>query len=187
MKSIRNLVFLAAVSLFGTGCSLMAPQYTGSIENVQKLKSGSLQPVKVGEFASTPSKVNANPISIRGSMLASPYDASFGKYVAEALKIELSLANKNAATSDFELSGELLANDINAAGFSTGTGNMEARFVVKKSGAIRYDQVKNITHEWPSSFVGAVAIPRATQEYSNLVQKLLAALYADPLFQESTK
>jgi hypothetical protein len=187
MKSIRTLLLLAAISVLGTGCSLMAPQYTGSIDNVQKLKSGSLQPVKVGEFVATPGNGNANPISIRGSSMTSPYESSYAKYVAEALKIELGLANKNAATSDFELSGELLKNDLNTGGGTMAYGDIEARFIVKKSGAIRYDQVKTINHQWPNSFVGAVAIPRATQEYSNLVQKLLAALYEDPLFQESTK
>lgn len=187
MKMIRTLFLLAAVSVLGTGCSLMAPQYTGSIDNVQKLKSSDVQAMKVGTFASIPGKENANPISLRGSSMSSPYEASYAKYLAEALKIELSLANKHAATSDYELSGELVKNDLDASGMSIGTGDIQARFMVKKGPEVRYDQVKTVHHEWESSFVGATAIPRATQEYSNLVQKLLAALYADPLFQQSTK
>jgi hypothetical protein len=187
MKSIRTLFLLVAVSLFGSGCSLMAPQYTGSIDNVQKLKSGAIKPVKVGEFTSIAGKENANPISLRGSSMTSPYESSYAKYLAEALKIELALANKNAVTSDFELLGSLVKNDLDASGFATGTGDIQARFVVKKGEEVRYDQVKTAHTQWESSFIGATAIPRATQEYSNLVKQLLAALYSDVAFQESTK
>lgn len=186
MKTLCTLVLLAAASILSTGCSLMAPQYTGSLDNVQKLKSGPLQALKVGEFTSTPSKENANPISLRGSSMDSPYEKSYAKYLAEALKIELALANKMAIGSEYELSGTLVKNDLDAA-VATGTGDIQARFVVKKGPLVRYDQVKTVHHEWESSFVGATAIPRATQEYSNLVRKLLAALYDDPQFQDSTK
>lgn len=62
---------------------------------------------------------------------------------------------------------------------------MEARFVVSKAGTVRYDQVKTIRYEWESSFAGAVAIPRAQQEYPNLVQRLLAILYTDQAFLDA--
>ncbi len=70
---------------------------------------------------------------------------------------------------------------------SKASGDLEARFVVKTAGTVRYDQVKTIQDEWDSSFVGAVAIPRAQQRYAVMVQKLLAALFADPAFVEALK
>jgi hypothetical protein len=85
------------------------------------------------------------------------------------------------------VSGALQKNDINAAGFGTATGDIAARFVVKRGGEVRYDQVKSIHDEWDSSFAGAVAIPRAQQRYPVMVQKLLAALYADPDFVQALK
>lgn len=179
--------FCAVAIALTSGCSMMAPRYTASVENVQKIKDADAQPVKVGAFESTPGKGNANPISIRGSSLASPYDSSYAKYIAEALKQDLELAGKLAPDAQIEISGALQKNDINIPAVGSGTGDLEARFVVKRAGETKYDRVKNIHDEWESSFVGAVAIPRAQARYPVMVQKLLAALYADPAFVEAMK
>jgi hypothetical protein len=176
--------------LLGTalgGCSMMAPQYSASIENVQKLKDAGIASARVGKFDSSPDRANANPISLRGSSLQSPYESSYAAYLAEAIKQELSLAGKLAAGTDIEISGALLKNDIDASGFSTATGDIEARFVVKKGEAVRYDQLKTIHYDWDSSFAGAVAIPRAQQEYPRMVQRLLAELYNDQNFIQALK
>jgi hypothetical protein len=180
-----GLIFALAVST--TGCSMVAPRYTASVENVQKLKDGDLQPAKVGAFESIPGKGNPKAISIRGASLNSPYDGSYGKYLAEALTQDLTLAGKLAADARIEISGVLQKNDINAAGFSTATGDIEARFVVKREGAVRYDQIKTVHDEWDSSFMGNVAIPRAQQRYPVVMQKLLGSLYADPAFLDALK
>jgi len=58
------LLCLATITL-SSGCSMMAPRYTASIDSVQKIKDADTQPVKVGEFESIPGNGNANPISIR--------------------------------------------------------------------------------------------------------------------------
>ena len=179
-------VVLAAAAL-SSGCSLVAPRYSASLENVQKLKDSGAQTTKVGSFASTPGKANPKAISIRGSSLSSPYDSSYSSYLAEALKQELSLAGKLALDAQIEVTGALQKNDINAAGFGTATGDVEARFIVTRGGSVRYDQVKSIHDEWDSSFMGNVAIPRAQQRYPVMVQKLLAALYADPAFVQALK
>jgi hypothetical protein len=168
------------------GCTLMAPRYTASIDNVQKIKDADTQPVKVGTFESTPGNGNANPISLRGSSLASPYDSSYSKYIAEALRQDLELAGKLAPDAKIEITGALQKNDISVP-FSSGTGDLAARFIVKRAGETRYDQVKAIHDEWDSSFVAAVAIPRAQARYPVMVQKLLAELYADPAFIEALK
>lgn len=170
-----------------TGCAMNAPRYTASIENVQKIKDADVQPMKVGTFDSTPGKENANPISIRGSSLASPYDSSYAKYLAEALKQDLELAGKLAADAKIEISGALQKNDINIGAASSGSGDIEARFVIKRAGEVKYDQVKSIHDTWDSSFVGAVAIPRAQARYPTMVQKLLGELYSDPAFAAALK
>jgi hypothetical protein len=177
---------LATITL-SSGCSMMAPRYTASIENVQKIKDADTQPVKVGTFESTPGKGNANPISIRGSSLASPYDSSYAKYIAEALRQDLELAGRLAPDAKIEISGALQKNDVNIPAVGSGTGDLEARFIVKRAGETKYNQVKTIHDVWESSFVGAVAIPRAQARYPIIVQKLLAELYADPAFIEALK
>jgi hypothetical protein len=177
---------LLAVSL-SAGCTMVAPHYSPALDNVQKLKDAQLAPAKVGAFKSEPGKGNANPISIRGSTLDSPYGGSYANYLAEALKQELSLAGKFAPDSQVEISGAIRKNDMSAAGASKASGDIEARFTVTRAGTVRYDQVKSIHDEWDSSFVGSVAIPRAQAQYPVIVQKLLGVLFDDPAFLEALK
>lgn len=174
------------VAALTSGCSMVAPRYSPSLENVQQLKDAGVQTAKIGAFESTPGKGNPKSISLRGSSMSSPYDGSYGQYLAEALKQELSLAGKLAADADIEVTGALQKNDIDTA-IGTASGDIAARFVVTRGGTVRYDQVKTVRDEWESSFVGAVAIPRAQQRYPVMVQKLLAALYADPAFMQALK
>jgi len=187
MKRMYLLPACLAAIVLASGCSMMAPRYSASIENVQKLKDAGVQPARVGNFDSTPGKGNANPISIRGSSLASPYDGSYAKYLAEALRQDLELAGKLKADASIEISGALQKNDVNVPAMSSASGDLEARFIVKRGGETKYDQVKSVHDTWDSSFVGAVAIPRAQARYPIIVQKLLAELYADPAFLEALK
>lgn len=187
MKRIISLSLAALFGILGSGCSTMVPHYTAPVPNVEKLKNAGEYTAKVGTFDSDKNPANANPISLRGSSLVSPYNDSYASYLGEAIKQELTLAGKLNASAEVEISGVLLKNDIDATGFSMAHGDIEARFVVQKAGKVRYDQVKSVRHEWESSFVGAIAIPRAQQEYTNLVQKLLAVLYEDQSFFQALK
>lgn len=174
-----GLGIIAALAL--SGCSMTAPTYPISIDNVQALKAIDAKTTKVGTFSDSKSRDNANPISIRGSSMQSPYQKSYAKYLEHALREELSLANKLQASADTEISGEMLKNDLET-GISEGHAHVEARFIVNKANHVVYDQVKSADHTWPSSFVGAVAIPKAAQEYPTVIQILLKNLYADPAF-----
>ncbi|KNE24434.1 hypothetical protein AFM18_25080 [Achromobacter spanius] len=169
-----------------SGCSMVAPPYQASMDNVTALKKAGDFTAKVGEFKSEPSKENANPISLRGSKLSSPYNNSYSAYLAEALKQELTLAGKYSDQSSVEVSGTLLKNDMSVP-MGTGTGIVEARFIVTHAGTVKYDQVKTAKHEWPSSFVAAVALPRAIEEYRNLVSKLITDVFSDPAFLNALK
>lgn len=185
----RALVMAAVLvaATLSTGCTLVAPHYSPSLDNVQKLKDGNIQPTQVVPFTSEPGKGNANPISIRGSKLNSPYGGSYANYLTEALKHELTLASKISPESQVQVTGSIRKNDINATGASKASGDLEARFVVKRGGAVTYDQVKSIHDEWDSSFVGSIAIPRAQERYPVMVQKLLGVLFSDAAFLEALK
>jgi len=187
MKRFTCALGAAIFAMLLTGCSTMAPQYPSSLDNVAVLKKEAGAAAKVAAFDASPNKDNANPISLRGTSLNSPYQGSYANYLSEALKQELSLAGKYAPDSAIEISGTLLKNDLDASGFSTGHGQIEARVVVKNRGTVQYDKVKSAQYEWDSHFVGAIAIPNATAAYPNLVSKLLATLYADPDFISTLK
>ena len=186
MKSFGALgVIVAAAAL--SGCAMTAPKYTPSMDNVSTLTQMGDVKAKVGDFTAAVTKESPATLSIRGSSLSSPVGGNYGAYVAEALRQELSLANKLVVGSDALVTGDLLKNELDASGFSTGTASISARFVVSKGGVSVYDAVKTVDNSWESSFVGATAIPAAVTGYHNTVQKLLAALYADPAFVKAIK
>lgn len=186
MQRAVTLPLAVLVCLFSSGCSMMAPQYSTSIPNVQKLKDAGAIKAKVGTFASDNNPGNPNILGIRAATMESPY-GTYSAYLATALKQELELSGKLAPNSDIEISGTLLKNDLDTSSFSVGYGTIEARFVVKKGSETRYDKVKSAKTEFESSFAGAVAIPKAQQEYPTLVQQLLATLYSDPEFFQALK
>jgi hypothetical protein len=188
MSFSRPLILAALLTsaALASGCSMTAPKYTASLDNVQNLKDANIQPTKVGVFTSVPVNDNQATISLRGSSLASPYEGSYAKYLAEALTQELSMAGKLAPDAQIEVTGALLKNDISIP-VSTGTADITAGFTVTRGGTVRYDRSKSIHETWDSSFIGAIAIPRAQEEYPVMVQKLLAELYADPDFIQALK
>ncbi len=186
MKRIASGLVAGFFVLAASGCSTTAPAYPVSIENVELLKMAGDFKARVGTFGAAQVAANANPISLRGTAMRSPYGNSYGDYVAEAIKQELMLAQKLAPAAGVEISGEMLKNDIDAA-IGTGRGNAQVRFVVKQGGQVRFDKVKSTEQQWESSFAGMVALPRAMQEYGLMIQKLLASLYSDPDFVKAVK
>ena len=57
-----------------------------------------------------------------------------------------------------------------------------AKFIVTKENHEIYNKDHSIQHQWDSSFVGAIAIPNAQNNYPIAVQKLIAVFLTDPEF-----
>lgn len=178
LRAGSGLMFALVLS----ACSSMAPQYSPSVDNVQAIKKAGNVSAKVGNFSASQELTKSPSLSLRGSSVVSPYDGSYANYLAEAIRQEFSMAGKLSPGANVEISGMLLKNDVDASGVTKGYGEIEARIIVKKNGGPRYDKIKAARSEWESSFAGPVAIPKAKSEYPLLVQKFLAALYADPEF-----
>jgi hypothetical protein len=189
-QEFKSAILCAGViaSALLTGCAGVAPPYAPSIDNVQALKSaGAASPLKTGTFGVTPGMSGATTISLRGSTIASPVGNNFGDYLASALQQELDLAKLYNAQSDIEISGTLITNNIDAGGIITNGGQIEARFLVKSQGKLVFDKVKRIERKWDSSFVGAIAIPLATNNYTFMVQSLVSSLVSDPDFVKAIR
>ena len=177
-----SLVLLAALS----GCSIDAPKYTPSVYNVQALRDASATAAKVGGVSAAGDEAHDGSIGLRGTAMHSPY-GSYSAYLRDALTQELREAKLLDDTSQVEISAQLLKNDIHAAGLSSASADIEARFKVARAGQTRYDKISSAHLEWDSSFVGAIAIPRAQQHYPEAVAALLARLYADREFLAALK
>ena len=169
------------------GCAGPAPHYAPSIDNVEMLKKSGMDPIKTGTVSVAPELKTGQSISIRANTMVSGVGNHYGDYLASALRQELELAKLYNAQSDAEVSGTLLRNDISAGGFSTNSGEIAARFVVKRGNQVRFDKVLQVQHEWEGSFAGAVAIPRAANNYPVMVQKLIGRLLADADFHVAVR
>lgn len=176
-----GVVLAVSCAAFLSACSLTAPTYNASLDNVDKLKANGDYKVAVGQFAPATSLKTESGVALRTASMTSPYGNSYSQYLAEAIKQELSLAGKLAPSSPVQITGTLLENDVDT-GVATGKGVIKARIVVTNGDTKRYDQVKSAEMEWSSNFVAAIAIPRATEAYPKLVQKLLASLLDDEAF-----
>jgi hypothetical protein len=181
VKTIGTCAALC-VALVLQGCAMVAPPYQPSVDNVELLKKGAVRTVALGSFTVQAGAPGGSAIGLRGASMNSPVGADYAAYLREALRQELVLAGKLDANADIEIAGTLMKNDIAAAGVSTNSGEIEARFVVRRGGTTRYDAVKRAEASWESSFVGAIAVPKAQRQYPVLVAQLLNKLLSDAQF-----
>jgi len=188
-QQLRRVVLFTgiAVSAFLVGCAGPAPNYAPSIDNVETLKKIEGASVKTGTIGVTAGMPGAAALSLRANTMTSPVGKNYGDYIAAALRQELELAKLYNPQSGVEISGTLLKNNIDAGGLSTNAGQIEARFVVKANGQVRFDKVKRIERKWESAFAGAVAIPLAANNYAPMVQSLIASLVTDPDFVKAIR
>lgn len=112
---------------------------------------------------------------------------TFSKYLQNAIIQELTEARLLDPKSSVQLTAVLIKNDISAAGIISASGEIEAKFTITNGGKVTFGKVIRATTEWDSNFLGAIAIPRAQQNYPNLVTELLKQLYADRDFVAALK
>jgi hypothetical protein len=178
---------LAAMTILIVGCAGVAPNYSPSIDNVELLKAAKIPASKLGKITVKADMPGSRSIALRAASIASPVGIDFGDYLAYALRQELELAKLYDSNASAEISGTLLRNNIDAGGLATNSGQMQARFVVKRGGAVVFDKTKQIEHRWESAFAGAVAIPLAANNYVVMVQKLISSLVSDSDFAQALR
>jgi hypothetical protein len=179
---------LAAVALAAAALTGCASQQIGahqpSLDTVQVLRQANIPNVSVGEFKRAPELPAAHDksVSVRLSTISSPAAGSFAAYLRESLITELRTAGKYDASAPTVINGQLTLNELNAAGASTGNSKVAARFSVSRGGAVVYDKVITAQHEWSSSFIGAIAIPEAINQYTHMYARLIEQLFGDQEF-----
>lgn len=171
-----SIIFL---SLILSACTMMAPPYQASVQNTQSLKHAGIKPLAVGTIEDDK---KVNDLSLRGSSLKSPFAESYGKYIENALKSELTQAKLYSEISDIEIRGKLITNDVDVSGFSVGNGEISVEFTVSNNGQVVFQKLIEIKHEWESSFMGGIAIPNGANNYPVMLQMLISKLISDPEF-----
>lgn len=183
LRSLATAFAIAALLMLG-GCSVMAPTYIATPDNVRLLQNAGTGKVHVDSVTATDRTVNS--LTIRASSYKSPYDDSFTGYLQNALKTELANARRIDQGSNVSIRSELQENTLSGA-VGTGTAHIKARFVVMRPEGAAFDKVVSADHKWDSPFIGALGIPAAQSNYVVTVQKLLHNLFADTDFQASVK
>jgi len=178
---LRKLV-LATGTVMLSGCvSLQAPGYQPSIAATQGLMKDVQGRIGVDKF-DVAKGVDNTSLSIRGSTMSGGSDGTYTTYLHDALQSTLESAGRFDAASATRLSGTLDVNDLNGANMSTGTATIGAHFVLTREHATVYAKEVKANQQWESSFMGAIAIPAAVQNYGTAMQKLVEQLFSDPDF-----
>lgn len=173
---------VAGLLLLMTGCASQAPAYQATNDNVRALQALPGGKVALGQFSVK--SEDLNHVTVRGGTFQAPTGSSFSEYLKSALRAELESAGKIDDASHVTITGELQGNELDAA-IGTGTARIAARIIVARDGKTVYDKVLIGSTQWESSFLGAIAIPSASQHYADTMKQLIAKLFADQDFQRA--
>jgi len=187
MTRLLFRVALLAFALATTGCaSVKLSANNATPATVEKLRAANLAPVQVGTFKLAPGKdpsLDTSLSGLRGSSLSAE-KGSWSQLLKDTLIKELTAAGLYDASSNAVIEGQLADSRVDAA-VSYGTARLAARFVVTKSGRIVFEKELAVDSTWESSFMGAVAIPAAMDNYGALYKALIAKLVDDPDFRRA--
>lgn len=187
MRARLALVAALPVLLQLGGCvTTPAPGYAPGNDNLMVLRAQAGSKLAVDDFEAAADVPNKR-LGLRGNGMTGGSDGTYSTYLQDALEAELRNANRYDRTSTTRISGVLLANELDASGTRTGEASVRARFVVTRDGVVAYDKPLQADHTWESSFIGALAVPMAMENYVATVQKLIGLLVADPEFVEASR
>lgn len=187
---IRSLNFVrtgatALLAALLVGCAAVKmPPPTASAATVEKLRAANLAPANVGTFAlaaGKPAEMDRSVGGLRGSSIAAA-SGSFSQQLKDELVATLKASGLYDDKAPIVIEGRLTDSKVDAA-ISTGTARLAAQFSVTRAGQKVYDKEVAVDATWESSFVGAIAIPAAINQYSALYKALVDKLLADAQFR----
>lgn len=180
-------VLIGFVSWFLVGCvSVKLPQPSVSISNLEKLRSANIVPAQVGQFSlasGKPVEMDTRLGGLRGSSIK-PANETFSQQLKDTLIAELNGGGYYDEASEFVIEGELTDSKVDAA-ITLGTARLAAHFTVDKNNARLFDKELSVESTWESSFVGAIAIPEAINQYTALYKRLIGKLFDDEDFRKA--
>lgn len=189
MKSLfRRLVFVSTLFVGSTtliGCaSVTMPPPTANANNVEKLRMANLTPTAVGKFSlatGVRQDVDNSLGGLRGSSVRAP-SGSFSQQLKDVIVTDLKAAGLYDDRSQIQIGAQLTDSQVDAAISGPGTAKLAAIFTVDKAGQRTFEKALFVDSQWDSSFVGAIAIPEAINQYTALYKALAAKLFDDNEF-----
>lgn len=185
IRKVRLAAGLALLLGLGGCATVPAPVYQPSVRNTEALLRQKDTPLGAGTFSASPGVANTK-LSVRGNPLqAGGATGTFSGYLRNALVTELKTAGRYDDHAPLQVDGVLTGNKLEA-GIGKGHATVSAHFTVSRTGEKLYDRTLTANQEWDSSFIGAIAVPAAFQNYAGAVQKLIGELVSDPDFVRAT-
>lgn len=184
-RTFGALVIACAVL---SACATQLPAPSLTFDNVQRLREASTPALALGEFTRGPglSEADDRSIQVRADSLRPPSGGTYSAYLRSVIESELSGAGKLDPASPFVLSGQLMRSEVSTGGDQS-RGALAAQFRLTRNGAVVFDKEIALAEQWPSSYWGIEAIPRAMNHYTGLYPKLFGALLDDPDFQAAVR
>lgn len=183
-SALQRLALFAAAAVLSGCASVKMPAPTPSAANAEKLRAAKLVPSQMGSFklaAGRPAEMDTSLSGLRGSSV-SPANGSFAGQLRDEIAAELGAAGLLDAKSRFVIEGQLTDSMVDAA-MSVGKARLAARIQVKRDGQTVFDKEIVAESTWESSFIGAVAIPAAINQYGALYKTLAGKLFDDADFR----
>jgi hypothetical protein len=176
------MILLVVLSALASGCATTLAPHQPSVDTVTQLRSSGMAKLAVGDFKLAPgTKPDVDRSVTSRASTASPAEGTFSAYLKAALVSDLKASGLYDTSAPLAVQGQLVDAQLDT-GMSTGRALVSAHFQVVQSGQTVFDKTLKDDHTWDSSFVGAVAIPRALNEYQAGYANLLGQLYKDPDF-----
>jgi len=187
MKVTQTLCAILAC-VWIAACATSLPPPTATFDGIQQLRAAEIAPLALGDFTRAPELPEARDksIAIRADSLQPPKGGTFSSFLRQTIEADLKGAGRLDPAADRILSAQLTRSDISTFG-SNSRGALGARFRVTQKSAIIFEKQVTVEEEWPSAFLGAVAITDASNHYTGLYPKLWAALLADPEFRAAAR
>jgi hypothetical protein len=177
-----SMSLLILLSILVSGCATTLAPHQPSVDAVTLLRSSGIQKLAVGDFKlASGSKASIDRSVTARAASASPAEGSFSAYLKASLVSDLKASGLYDTAAPLTVQGQLIDAQLDT-GMSTGKAVISARFQVMRSGQSVFDKTLKDDHTWDSSFIGAVAIPRAINEYQAGYTNLLMQLYKDADF-----
>ncbi len=176
-----KLAAAAFISLSLAACSTQIGAPQASMSAIETIRGQTIPAINVGEFVPGPnlSPSDDKSVTIRAINNFKAPGGSFAGALRDTLTADLRAAGRFDSASPYVLQGTLNSRNVDSS-IGTGTASLDAKFTLLKGGKPVFDKDLAVSTKWNSSFIGAVAIPDAINNFTGLYEKLSLKLFSDP-------